>query len=47
MTKKGTSPAVYDIGDRIVIGDRIYRVMDGGAMTRGEPVLTLETRNDE
>ena len=47
MAKKGTSPAVYDIGDRIVIGDRIYRVMDGGAMTRGEPVLTLEARNDK
>ena len=47
MAKKGASPAVYDIGDRIVIGDRIYRVMDGGAMTRGEPVLTLEARNDE
>lgn len=47
MAKKGASPAVYDIGDRIVIGDRIYKVMDGGAMTRGEPVLTLEARNDE
>ena len=47
VAKKGASPAVYDIGDRIVIGDRIYRVMDGGAMTRGEPVLTLEARNDE
>lgn len=47
MAKNGASPAVYDIGDRIVIGDRIYRVMDGGAMTRGEPVLTLEARNDE
>ena len=47
MAKKGASPVVYDIGDRIVIGDRIYRVMDGGAMTHGEPVLTLEARNDE
>ena len=47
MAKKGTSPAVYDIGDRIVIGDRIYRVMDGGATTRGEPVLALEAINDE
>jgi hypothetical protein len=47
MAKNGASPAVYDIGDRIVIGDRIYRVMDGGAVTGGEPVLTLEARNDE
>ena len=47
MAKKGTSSVVYNVGDRIVIGDRIYRVMDGGAMTRGEPVLTLEARNDE
>ena len=47
MAKKGASPAVYSIGDRIVIGDGIYRVMDGGAMTRGEPVLALEARNDE
>lgn len=41
MAKKGTSSTVYGIGDRI------YRVMDGGAMTRGEPVLMLEARNDE
>lgn len=47
IAKKGASSAVYGIGDRIVIGDRIYRVMDGGAMTRGEPVLTLEAKNDE
>ena len=47
MAKNGASPAVYGIGDRIVIGDRIYRVMDGGAVTGGEPVLTLEARNDE
>jgi hypothetical protein len=47
MAKNGASPAVYGIGDRIVIGDRIYRVMDGGAITGGEPVLTLEARNDE
>ena len=47
MAKKGTSPVVYNVGDRIAIGDRIYRVMDGGAMTRGEPVLTLEAKNDE
>lgn len=47
MAKKGASSVVYNIGDRIVVGDRIYRVMDGGAMTRGEPVLTLEARNDE
>ena len=47
MAKKGTSSVVYNVGDRIVIGDRIYRVMDRGAMTRGEPVLTLEARNDE
>ena len=45
--KKNTSSAVYNVGDSIAIGDRIYRVMDGGAMTRGEPVLTLEARNDE
>ena len=47
MAKKGTSSVVYNVGDRIVISDRIYRVMDGGAMTRGEPVLTLEAINDE
>ena len=28
MTKKGASSVVYGIGDRIVIGDRIYRLMD-------------------
>ena len=47
MAKKGTSSVVYNVGDRIVIGNRIYRLMDGGATTRGEPVLTLEARNDE
>ena len=47
MAKKGTSSVVYNVGDRIVIGNRIYRVMDGGAMTRGESVLTLEAINDE
>jgi hypothetical protein len=46
MAKNGASSAVYGIGDRIVIGDRIYRVMDGGAVTGGEPVLTLEAGND-
>lgn len=47
MAKKGTSSVVYNVGDRIVIGNRIYRLMDGGATTRGEPVLTLEAINDE
>lgn len=47
FAKDGARPVKYDIGDRIVIGSRIYRVMDGGAMTRGEPVLMLEAINDE
>lgn len=47
LAKEEASSVVHGIGDRIVIGDRIYRVVDGGVMTRGEPVLMLEARNDE
>lgn len=47
MVKDDVKPIEYNIGDRIVIGDRIYRVVDGGAITGGEPVLILEARNDE
>lgn len=45
--KDDAQPIEYSIGDRIVIGDRIYRVVDGGAINGGEPVLILEARNDE
>lgn len=47
MAKKSVPSVVYNIGDRLVVGNRIYRVVDGGAITEGEPVLFLEARNDE